>query len=283
MDNNPETNNISLIIGDGVIGCALAQLLESKGQPFLITSRHSENSTEKCFLDLRDYSTFTIPKGIKTAYICAGISLKSACEEDMEGCRNINVTNTIELTKSLLKKNIFVVFLSSAEVFNGKKSKYEINEAPDPVSAYGKLKVETEHALKELGQHIAVIRLTKVFDKESSIAGKWISQLQDRKPINAFNDIHISPISLGYAAKFILSVGERQEPGTYHLSGDGDYSYYDIATMLAKRTFSTTTVSGAPAHIEMPSYASLSMQENSNSEQFKPQCINNVLESLFSE
>jgi len=278
------TNNGSLIIGDGIIGCALAKLLRSKGEPFVITSRNIDRATSTCFLDLKDLSSFSIPKGIKTAYICAGVSLKSNCEENLSTSRIINVTNTMELAKSLSNKNIFVVFLSSAEVFSGRKPKYDINDLPNPESAYGKLKVETECALKKLEKNFSVIRLTKVLDRKSGIASMWIKRLQDNQPINAFNDIYISPVSLKYATEFIYSVGDSQNPGIYHLSGDKDYSYYDIAKMLAHRTLSNTLlVSGSAADIEMPTYASLSMQNNSNSDHFKPQPINSVLESLFSE
>jgi len=274
----------SLIIGDGVIGKALAEKIQLLNEPFILTSRKQNTAPAVDFLNLEDVSDYSIPEGVKTAYICAGISTKSACEENFPKCRKINVTNTVKLIKSLIIENIFVVFLSSVEVFSGNESKYDVNDTTCSISTYGKLKVETENELIKLGGNYAIIRLTKVLNNESSIAEKWTSQLKKGDNITPFNDIYISPISLAYATEFILSVGKHQEAGIFHLSGNDDYSYYEIATMLANKIGSSDDlVSGIAPHVKMPTYASLSMKNNTNINDFKPQTIKSVLEDLFSE
>lgn len=61
----------------------------------------------------------------------------------------VNTALTNDFIKILIKKNIRIIYLSSAEVFNGKKGFYKENAKPLPVNTYGKTKYFVEKFLKK--------------------------------------------------------------------------------------------------------------------------------------
>ena len=61
----------------------------------------------------------------------------------------VNTALTNDFIKILIKKNIRIIYLSSAEVFNGKKGFYKENAKPLPVNTYGKTKYFVEKISKK--------------------------------------------------------------------------------------------------------------------------------------
>ena len=62
----------------------------------------------------------------------------------------INCNYTINFLKKLINKRIRIIYLSSAEVFNGKKGFYKESSLPNPVNVYGKSKCKIEKFLKKI-------------------------------------------------------------------------------------------------------------------------------------
>lgn len=62
----------------------------------------------------------------------------------------INCKYTINFLKKLINKRIRIIYLSSAEVFNGKKGFYKESSLPNPVNVYGKSKFKIEKFLKKI-------------------------------------------------------------------------------------------------------------------------------------
>lgn len=59
-----------------------------------------------------------------------------------------NITSTKKLIKELKYKNCKVIFMSSVEVFDGKKGKFFENDLPNPLNFYGKTKLVIETFIK---------------------------------------------------------------------------------------------------------------------------------------
>src|SRR5262249_33573531 len=76
---------------------------------------------------------------------CAALSRTKDCERDPEFARLVNATATAHLAR--LASDIPFVFLSSGEVFDGRKGWYEEVDEPIPINVYGKTKLEAEQAV----------------------------------------------------------------------------------------------------------------------------------------
>ena len=271
----------SLVIGNGLVGKAIANRIQKQCERVIVASRTECNNPDYIYLDLKNLAKWDVPCGVDVAYFCAGVTSKYSCMQDYEGCRLINVENTLKVIYSLLDKNIFVVFLSSVDVFDGEKPYYNLIDDTNPASLYGELKLEVEKVL-ENNQSCSIVRLTKVLGSETNLIKGWVHLFFNGKSVAAFDDVYISPVSVSYAVDFIYSLGCNKLNGIYHLSGKGNYTYLEISSLIATRIRGDDQlVRGEKSDKNIPHFASLDMSGNSSIAAFQPQDISNVIDDLL--
>ena len=113
------TSNILIVGGDGLIGGALAPHLEAAAHDVVVTSRGRRvNGRIKLDLDAEPGSWDQIPE-VDAAVICAAMTSLVGCMKDPAASRRVNVEGTLALTRALVARGVFPVFLSSTLVFDG--------------------------------------------------------------------------------------------------------------------------------------------------------------------
>lgn len=167
-------------------------------------------------------------------YICAAAASIQDCESDPAGTARLNVEATLTLAAGIKERGARVVLLSSSRVFSGRQPGMTPTAAPDPVTEYGRQKLEVERALLDSGGGHCVARLTRV------IAGwplleRWREVLQAGQQIEACDDMAISPVPLETVIQGLIRIAERSTAGILHFSGPHDLSYSDLARELARR------------------------------------------------
>lgn len=275
----------SLVIGMGLLGSAIAnEIVKRKGKKKIIIATRDFNKNEQNYthLDLTNVNSWNVPNDVDIAYFCAGVSKKDKCDNSYKEARLINVINTLAIMNKLLDKKIFVVFLSSNGVFQGIKPFYRINDNISPSSYYAELKAEVEGKISMYKNPYSIVRLTKVFDSRLDLINAWINNLKEKKRIIAFNDITISPVSSNYAGEFIFNIGDKHNNGVFHLSGQENHTYYEIALMIAKKIgVSSSYVQGIECTNGLPKYASLDMSQNTCNFPCYPQSISSMIDDIF--
>lgn len=227
-----------LVIGaDGFVGGALVEGLRSKGRYVLGTSRHLMKTTEDVsFLDLaQDVSEWIPPAEVSVAIVCAAVSSTEACRRDPVGSRLVNVIKTLEVVDVLVRKGIFVVFLSSNQVFDGSIPFAPSSRASCPVMEYGRQKVETERGVLALGNRAAVLRMSKVFGPKTGLLATWADALRSGGTIRPFLDLSLSPVPLSFVAEVVGRLAEFPSPGLWQISGSADITYEQAARHIAMR------------------------------------------------
>jgi dTDP-4-dehydrorhamnose reductase len=257
-----------LVIGvDGLIGAKLFARLEKMGASVVGTTRRlgPPSLPNRVLLDLADENVVNFYVGdFSVAFFCASITSMSACEDAPESTRKVNVLNTISIARRLLAQGTRIVYLSSNTVFSGKDPWPDEFTACAPVNEYGRQKAEVEMALLGLSSwsaKLSIVRLSKVLSGYAGIAANFIRRLANGEPCLAFNDLLMSPISLEYAVEGLLAVSLSEEFGIFHLSGEKEIVYADLAFELAtslgldpllvqpvSSVFANTRVLFRPAH-----------------------------------
>ena len=69
----------------------------------------------------------------------------------------------------MLKKNIKIVFISTAEVFDGYKGNYHEKSLPNPLCYYGVTKYKVEKFLKDLKIVYTILKKLKKGDKQGEV------------------------------------------------------------------------------------------------------------------
>src|ERR1700720_973940 len=109
-----------IIGGDSEIGAATYRLIQARGKPVLATTRRLDRiAHDRPFLDLSGpLALWEPPKGTVTACVCAAVARLQTCANDPEASARINVIQSLRLIEKLLASGIYVLFLSTNQVFD---------------------------------------------------------------------------------------------------------------------------------------------------------------------
>lgn len=226
-----------LIVGaNSLIGGSLCEYLETHGKDVWRTTRRLDEVKGKTvFFDVAsDYKSWELPEvSFGAAFICCAVTSIALCESKIHECNAINVDGTLSLAKFFIQRGIFFIFLSSNMVFDGSYAFCQSNDAVNPLTEYGRMKVEVEKALLLQSEKSAIVRLTKVMGEKSSLLKSWIADLREGRKIHPFQNICISPIPLWFVLKVLYLVAENRIAGITQVSASRDITYEDAARYLA--------------------------------------------------
>lgn len=223
--------------GDGLIGSHLACLSEKISSQIILTTRRKDAGGSRVYADLDEgHVADVLAAKPDVVFLCAAMTSMQACRENPEQSCRINVTGAVSLASQLVRQGAFVVFLSSNTVFNGLTDRPDEHEPYVPVTEYGRQKARAEQqmmAIPGAGEHIAIMRLSKVISPRAGMAVEFLRHFRAGESCQAFEDLKMSPISLGYVTDALLAIASRKLPGIFHLSGAEELSYSEFARRLA--------------------------------------------------
>lgn len=172
---------------------------------------------------------------------CAGFTNVDACENEHFIVRKINVEGPRNLAQGSARFGCKFIHISSDYVFGGQKSvpqPYFEDDILEPLSAYGKSKLDSEVAVRENSPNYIIIRTAwlyglggKNFVKSilSTIYGK------KQKTLSIVDDQFGSPTwshRLALQIKELIKIDGR---GTYHATSEGHCSRLEFAQHIVKK------------------------------------------------
>jgi dTDP-4-dehydrorhamnose reductase len=224
-----------LIVGaDGLVGSALCSLCADAGIAATLTSRRPRAGT--VHLDLRKPELATLDKTpCDVAFVCAAVTDMRACQEDPEGSRLVNVTNTLAVLRGLAERGTRSVFLSSSQVFDGETPEPEEGAPTCPKNEYGAQKVAVEQAILAEGLPVAVLRVTKVLaERPVGVFKGWFDALLQGKPVHPATNMALSPVTVSDVAAAAARLGFAGRAGVWHLGSRDAIGYDEAARLMAE-------------------------------------------------
>jgi dTDP-4-dehydrorhamnose reductase len=231
---SPHLHSSLLVVGqDSLIGSAVAREAESRGVPFLGTSRRAG---ARWHLDLAaPPKSWKLPEISSAAVFCAATTSLEKCEADPQETHKINTEATLILADRLAAQGNGITFLSTSRVFPPWIENPSEYTTPEPVTQYGRQKFAVEEYLLRNHPTAKIIRLSKVISPSLPLLGLWSRSLDRRETVNAFPDLFLSPIALSSTAQAILQIALGPTPGIFHLSASDAMSYFEMAQFMAQR------------------------------------------------
>jgi len=229
-----------LVGGDSEIGGATYLHLRTSGKAATATTRRPERAArDRPLLDLAaDFSSFEPAPDVSAACIFAATARLADCAADPAGSASINVLQTLALVERLTARNVYVLFLSTNQVFDGSIAHVCADAPASPVSEYGRQKARAEAALRErmlAGAPIGILRLAKVVSESVPLLHGWVRALSAGEPIRAFHDMPMAPVPTALVSAAITALLESRAPGVFQLTGPQDVSYADVAHRLGRQ------------------------------------------------
>lgn len=241
---------VVLIGASGLLGRAVSNELaeQTRWQVVRTAFRHGDATTVK--LDIRDEDAvrrFIVEQKPDAIVVAAAERRPDICENDPALARALNVDALRFIGTAAREIGAWVLSISTDYVFDGTQPPYHPDDAPNPINAYGRSKLEGERELLQSSPKSCVLRLPLLYgpvtdwseSAVTSLAPAVVKSVGDDTP--AVMDAWATrfPTFTPDVAVVIRQLLERCESGTpingvRHWSGDQPMTKYDIATNLAR-------------------------------------------------
>ncbi len=172
---------------------------------------------------------------------CAGFTDVDACETKDFLVRKINVEGPRNLAQCSARFECKFIHISSDYVFDGQKimpQPYFEDDTPNPISAYGRSKMESETAVRENSPNYIIVRTAWLYgingrNFPKSIVAQAIQK--NSEVLKVVDDQFVSPTWTYRLALQIRELLRSDGVGTFHATAEGYCTPYEYArNVLAK-------------------------------------------------
>jgi dTDP-4-dehydrorhamnose reductase len=173
--------------------------------------------------DLRGLSLILQREKFDVLVICSGFTWVDGCEKKPARARLQNAILPGKIAQLCRRHKTKVVYLSSSYVFDGERGPYSERDRPNPLSIYGKSKLEGEQKVRqEGGKRALIIRTMGVVGyepQEKNFLYTVIRNLQKTKFLVVPNDQRGNITCATDLAQGICLLLEKNKRGIYHIAG----------------------------------------------------------------
>lgn len=176
-------------------------------------------------------------KNINLIINCAAYNNVDKAEEEQELCKKLNRDSPVMLAKIAQEIDAELITYSTDFVFDGKKSKpYTEEDEPNPLSVYGKTKLQGEKETLNCYDKVFVVRTSWVFGMGNNNFNKQlISWSKEKNKLFIVDDQISSPTYSKDLAEFTWELIRTKKYGLYHFSNSGEASKFDQAKYLLNK------------------------------------------------
>ena len=166
----------------------------------------------------------------------------AAAYTDVDGCEGnpdlafaVNRDGAVNVAVAAKKVGARLVFLSSDYVFDGTKTTpYEIDDARNPQSVYGRTKAEAEVRLLELMQDCCIARTSWLFGIGGKCLPDTILKLAASRPtLDVVNDQRGCPSYTVDLARAIIRLCCGSASGIVHVTNAGECTWFESSSLSA--------------------------------------------------
>lgn len=247
MDYKLEKLKILVTGASGLIGSQLTKNLCEKYQVF--SGYHSKKPLfgKPIHFDLSKLDEIsTILQTISPDAIIhlAALTDVDGSESNEENTLKINSKSTEELAKYAGLKNIFILYVSTDYIFDGKEGLKKETDTPNPLGVYGRSKLEGEKAIMNFASKWCIARTSTPFgvSKLKKTFPLFVYEnLKNNTAINAVSDQFTSPTYVPNLCDMLEEILIKQIEGIIHTAGTR-ISRFDISKKIAEKINANTSL-----------------------------------------
>lgn len=230
-----------LLLGkDGQVGWELQRALAPLGN---LTALGRQQANLEDLEGLRNVVRSVQPDVIVNA---AAYTAVDKAESEPAKAYRINANAVGVLAEEARRLNAWLVHYSTDYVFDGQKaSAYGEEDAPNPLSIYGKTKLAGEQLIHQSGARHLIFRTSWVYAaRGANFARTMLNLAKEKEQLKVVADQHGAPTSAELVAEVTARILRRMldQPGKaatfagiYHLAPGGDTTWNDYARYVIQR------------------------------------------------
>lgn len=224
--------------GTGLLGQALVTVLRDLQLTPLVPTRHELDVLN--FAALEDYLDTHRPSAIFNAVAYTQVD---KAEDEEDAALPLNRDLPAQLARLVENKNTWLMHYSTDFVFDGAKQRpYTPEDAVNPLSAYGRSKLEGEKAiLARKLENACIVRTAWLFGPgRKNFVDTILAKAAEGEALRVVDDQLGSPTFTEDLAGYSLSLAQTRTPGIFHITNRGSASWFTLAqTALRLRGLTT--------------------------------------------
>ena len=192
------------------------------------------------------------------------------CEQEPEKAFAVNALGSRNLALKVRDLGAVLMHVSTDYVFDGsKRSPYEEQDAPHPLTVYGNSKLAGEYFVRTTATRHFVLRTSALYGKRPCRAKGGLNFIElmlklakERGEVKVVADEFVSPTSTAELAQQMVVLSRSDAYGLYHATAEGSCSWYEFAGQIFALTNTSVTLKVAgpnefPAKVARPKYSVL--------------------------
>lgn len=259
-----------LITGaNGQLGRAIRKEYAGAGVEFINTDVVQAEGVDTT-LDITDIDeVMSLVKNTRPDAIinCAAHTNVDKCEQEWDLAYRINAVGPRNLSIAATETGAKMIHVSTDYVFEGNGTRpYTEFDDPNPISAYGKTKLEGEKFVKEFAQRHFILRTAWLYGDGRNFVKTMLKLAENHDVINVVEDQLGSPTSASELARMIRFLEPTDNYGLFHATCEGDTNWADFTEEIFRLAGKSTKVNHVtskqykemnPASADRPAYSIL--------------------------
>lgn len=240
---------------NGQLGRAIRKEYENEDVTFINTDVAEAEGIRA--LDITDIdSVLALTRETKPDVIinCAAHTNVDACETQWDLAYKINAIGPRNLSIAAAELGAKMIHVSTDYVFEGNGTRpYTEFDAPNPVSAYGKTKLEGERFVREFAGKYFIFRTAWLYGDGKNFAKTMLRLAESHEEVSVVCDQQGSPTSAVELARAIHHYEPTENYGVFHATCEGDTNWAEFAEAVFARAGKQTKVN----HVTSEQYAKM--------------------------
>ena len=214
------------------------------------------------------------------------------CETNESDAFGINSKATEVIAKKCSELNSFLIYVSTDYVFDGQSGMYNEDDPPNPISIYGKSKLDGEMAVQNLSANWCIARTSTpygVHARKKSFPIWIFDTVKQNKQVHIVTDQITSPTYVPNLSKMLREISEKKITGIVHTADATRISRYNMAELifdkfnLDKNLLKPVITDEMKWDAKRPKDSSLNVTKTSSLLDNKPQSLEQSLNQLYNE
>ncbi len=234
-------NKIPLLTtgANGLVGSHFIQTYAPKYEVDSLELSHPTNP-----VDITDESavmnSFATSAADTVIHLAAFTDVTKAWEQrdNKEGVAyQVNVVGTKNIIKACEQFNKYLIYISTAYVFDGKKTElYTETDTPHPIEWYGQTKFEAEQLIAQSEINWTILRIDQPFRSDAfpklDLAHRLFNGLRDNNLYPMFIDHYFGPTFIDDFTQVLNFFVEQKTTGLFHATSGEQWTDYEFAQAL---------------------------------------------------
>ncbi|MBE0670552.1 MAG: SDR family oxidoreductase [Anaerolineales bacterium] len=232
--------NKHLVIGaSGMVGEHLFTALRELGREAIATYNQTffPSASHLNIIDKDKITELLKAVGPDIVHLPAALTNVDYCENHPQESYAINVAGVQNVVQAANGAGARLVYFSTDYIFDGKNGPYSEEAPANPISEYGRQKLEAEHYIALFAKDYLIIRTTVVYGWErqgKNFIYRLIKSLKEGMSVKVPVDQIGSPTYANNLAQIAISLAETSLRGVLNIAGSSLVNRYEFAKKAAQ-------------------------------------------------